>query len=62
MTENNLTMNIKELAAILDITPKTILNKKSANDDIPPPRKFGKKLIWLRKDVIEWLNNLPIAA
>jgi len=55
-------MNIKELAAILDITPKTILNKKSANDDIPPPRKFGKKLIWLRKDVIEWLNNLPIAA
>jgi len=60
--EKYMVIHLDELSEILGITPKTIYNRLSANDDMPPPRKFGKKLIWLRKDVEEWLDNLPIAA
>ena len=55
-------IKIEELAEILGITPKTIINRRSANDDMPPARKYGKKLIWLRNDVEEWLRSLPKAA
>jgi len=57
-----LVINIDELAMILGITKKTIYNRLSANDDMPPPRKFGKKLLWLRNEVEQWVMDLPIAA
>jgi len=58
----DMVIRIEELAAILGLSKKTIYNRLSANDDMPPVRKFGKKLIWLRKDVESWLEDLPTAA
>jgi len=55
-------MTAEEVSAELQLAVKTLYNKKSANEDIPPARKFGKKLIFLRKDVEQWLEDLPIAA
>ncbi len=55
-------INIDELSEILGISKKTIHNRLSANDDMPTPRKFGKKLIWLRPDVEDWLIRLPKVA
>jgi len=55
-------MTIEELAEILCISKKTIYNRLSANDDMPPARKFGRKLLWLRTDVAKWIENLPLAA
>jgi len=59
---DKLTYNAEEVAVILNIKVKTLYNRMSANDDLPPARKFGKKLIWLHEDVINWLEELPLAA
>ena len=60
--DNCMVIRIGELSEILGITKKTIYNRLSANDDMPPVRKFGKKLLWLRKDVEQWLDKLPLVA
>jgi len=62
LRNDNLTMHITELAETLGISSKTVYNRLSANDEMPPVRKFGKKLIWLRKDVELWLEELPLVA
>jgi len=61
-TNKILTMSIEEVAAELQVSVKTLQNRKSANDDFPPAIKYGKKLIFLRKEFMEWLENLPRVA
>ena len=51
-----------DLEGVCNLTTlaRPTVNRGIANGTFPSPQKFGRKNIWMRSTVIEWLRNLPI--
>jgi predicted DNA-binding transcriptional regulator AlpA len=55
-----MTFNIEQLAKILDISEATLRKKLCVEPESLPPRlklPKGRKVLWLKDDVEEWLRS-----
>lgn len=53
-------LNLKELAKYIGLAPQTIKNQLYAGEFFIPPKKIGRKLLWDKKMVDKYLEELPI--
>ena len=51
-------LDISDVCEVTTLAKPTI-HRGIANGTFPPPRKFGRKNIWMRSAIIAWLRNLP---
>lgn len=51
-------LSLKELAIYIGLAPQTIKNKFYAGQFPIPPKKFGRKLLWDKKMVDQYLDKL----
>jgi predicted DNA-binding transcriptional regulator AlpA len=66
MIERDQTMTIDELAEFLHTKVGTIYYWRSTADDdenrLPKARKVGRRLVWLRSEVEQWLAERPASS
>lgn len=56
------TLDVKQIAAVLRITPKTAQNRLSAGLPMPPSFLVGRQRLFLRDQVEAWLRGQPGAV
>lgn len=55
--QDNATLDIKELAALLHLSPATVRSDVSRRPWVLPPSiKVGIRTVWLRSTVLDWLK------
>lgn len=52
-------MTLEQVAEALGIAPRTLRNRIAARRDHPPFRRSGHQKIFLKKEVMDWLQSLP---
>ena len=59
ITINKLTLGTKDLAELLGVEERTILNRRSANpESLPPALDLPQRdPVWLTEDVLRWLRE-----
>lgn len=61
--QDSVTLDIKELAALLHLSPATIRSDVSRRPWVLPPSiKIGIRTVWLRSTVLDWLKARERAA
>ncbi len=56
MTSELALMNVKGVAEILSISPRSIWRLVSAGK-MPPPLKIGASCRWRKNDISQWIQN-----
>lgn len=61
--QDSVTLDIKELAALLHLSPATVRSDVSRRPwALPPSIKIGVRTVWLRSTVLDWLKARERAA
>ncbi len=55
--EVNELINAKEVAKLIHIAPRTVVEVKRHEKNFPKARKPGREYLWYKKEIIQWFDR-----